>query len=125
MLTSRLKIVIISLLIAVIVFCCIYFFILLNDYCIKKTNDYGIAIEDSYNIWSPKRMKMLINAELVNKYGTLDAFDLSPRDYHSMYLEWWLHNIGYHVTKPFCFINKIYEINFRCKDVNLEIENPI
>lgn len=76
---------------------------------------YDIIIENSYDIWSFKEMKGLIDIELTSD------FNLSQGKYISMYIEWLLHNIGYYTTKPFCFIEKFNKINLRCKDVNLEI----
>lgn len=37
-----------------------------------------------------------------------------------MYVEWWLHNVGYYVTKPFCCNQKVAKLNKRFKDVDLE-----
>ena len=37
-----------------------------------------------------------------------------------MYVEWWLHNVGYYATKPLCNNKKIAKINKRFKDVDLE-----
>jgi hypothetical protein len=39
------------------------------------------------------------------------------RSYTSMYIEWYLHNIGYYITLPFPWWDNI---NARCKDVDLE-----
>ena len=36
-----------------------------------------------------------------------------------MYIEWWLHNIGYYLTLPFNKNEKLLAINHRCKDVDL------
>ena len=79
----------------------------------------NIHIDDSYNIWRPKSMKLIIRAKSYITYN-FNPEGVLNRSYRSMIIEWWLHNIGYYVTKPFCFIEKIKEINLRCKDVDLE-----
>ena len=79
-----------------------------------------ISISDSYSIWFPRTMKRLIQEQSITKYNAADVIELLNRSYNSIYIEWWLHNIGYYITKPFCFNKKIYEINLRCKDVDLE-----
>ena len=45
---------------------------------------------------------------------------LFQRSIKSMYIEWWLHNIGYYLTKPLCKFDYFKKINLRCKDVDLE-----
>lgn len=70
--------------------------------------------ENSYNIWSIKKMYMMIS-----EYTTNPKEDMN-RTFPGMYIEWWLHNIGYYITKPFCFIKYFNFINLRCKDVDLE-----
>lgn len=79
-----------------------------------------IQIKDSYNTWDPAEMKIMIQNEAVSAYNTPDAARLLHRDYESMCIEWWYHNIGYYVTKPFCSIKIINEINSKCKDVDIE-----
>lgn len=86
----------------------------------NNPNVCSIRIEDSYLIWSPEDMKLIIQAKSYIKYGNNDAGYVLHRDYKSMYVEWWFHNIGYYVTKPFCFIEYFNKINLRCKDVDLE-----
>ena len=80
----------------------------------------SIHIKNSYNIWSPSDMRWHINKESFSKFNTYYPEFVLNRTYDSMYIEWWLHNIGYYITKPFCFINAIRLINLRCKDVDLE-----
>lgn len=80
----------------------------------------SIQIKDSYRTWSPYAMRANILFECNLKYGTFLADSLLNRSYQSMYIEWWLHNIGYYITKPFCFIPFIKKINLRCRDVDLE-----
>ena len=80
----------------------------------------NLHIKDSYKVWSTLDMFDILKDEC---YKTLYSFSPSAalnRTYESMYVEWWLHNIGYYVTKPFCFIDVINKINIRCKDVDLE-----
>ena len=80
----------------------------------------GIQIEDSYQIWSTKQINSLVQQKTLNKYGIENAETALNRSYLSIYIEWWYHNIGYYITKPFCFIESINKTNLRCKDVNLE-----
>lgn len=80
----------------------------------------NIHIENSYSIWKTVLMRTLIDFECDIKYGTVLAEMLLNRSYRSMYIEWWLHNIGYYITKPFCHIEAVKKINLRCKDVDLE-----
>lgn len=79
----------------------------------------NIHIENSYKIWEEYTMQTIIDRECVAKYNTSFAQVLLGRSYISMYIEWWLHNIGYYVTKPFCKIEFFKKINLRCKDVDL------
>ena len=65
-------------------------------------------------------MKQIIQNKINEKYNSLNPVELFNREYNSLYIEWWLHNIGYYITKPFCFIEKIEKINLRFKDVDLE-----
>ena len=71
-----------------------------------------IKIKNSYNIWKPSTMKHLIDFRC-----QLDRF--KPKGYLPYIVEWWLHNIGYYLTKPFPFMKNI---NLRCKDVDLMVE---
>ena len=80
----------------------------------------SIQIKDSYKIWSTFEMWELIHDACFDKYGMGFPDFILNRSYVSMYIEWWLHNIGYYLTKPFCFIPFIKKINLRCKDVDLE-----
>ena len=48
-----------------------------------------------------------------------DPERLLSRTYRSMYIEWWLHNVGYYVSLP--WKNGFWRnINKRCRDVDLE-----
>lgn len=79
----------------------------------------NIRIKDSYSIWSPKMMKPLIQARAFSKYNLYDADSLLSRSYQSMYVEWWFHNIGYYITKPFCFNETMEMIHLKCQHVDL------
>ena len=80
----------------------------------------NIHIEDSYNIWDTYDMTYIISAKCFEKFGSHNPQAILNRTYASMYVEWWAHNIGYYITKPFCFVEPIKKINLRCKDVDLE-----
>ena len=80
----------------------------------------NIHIEDSYNIWKPSTMRQKISEECEKTYGDKDADKVLSRNGNLMYVEWWLHNVGYYATKPLCNNKKIAKINKRFKDVDLE-----
>lgn len=80
----------------------------------------NIHIKNSYNIWRTSHMKLAILQECKNNYDVYKPEIVLNRTYKSMYIEWWLHNIGYYVTRPFCFIEDINGVNKRFKDVDLE-----
>lgn len=80
----------------------------------------NIHINNSYNIWQTKRMKEKIVAESTRAYHSSSADVVLNRSFSSMYVEWWLHNIGYYITKPMHFIDAARNINLRCKDVDLD-----
>jgi hypothetical protein len=61
-------------------------------------------------------MKRIIDERLNNVPPELEL----GRTHKDMYVEWWLHNIGYYVTLPFCGIKSVEKINIRCRDVDLE-----
>lgn len=79
-----------------------------------------IHIDNSYNIWNINDMKYIIYDKCRSQYSSYYPEVQLNRTYCSMYIEWWLHNIGYYITKPFCDIESIKKINLRCKDVDLE-----
>jgi hypothetical protein len=79
----------------------------------------NIHIENSYKIWDAATMEYLIIMMCYGKYNEFFPKKTLNRSYLSMYIEWWLHNIGYYVTKPFCKIEFFKKINLRCKDVDL------
>lgn len=80
----------------------------------------NLHIENSYNIWTPKKMRNRILYKSLKEYETANPEILLNRSYESMYAEWILHNIGYYITKPFCKFEFAANINLRCRDVDLE-----
>ena len=66
----------------------------------------NIHIENSYKIWSQFRMWVKITNISLNRYKEFPDKVLN-RSYRNMYIEWYLHNIGYILTLPFCFSKKI------------------
>lgn len=85
----------------------------------------NLRIENSYKIWKPCIMDSFILRACKERYGSYRVEEVLNRTYNSMYVEWWLHNIGYYITKPFCFLDNSFKtditrINLRCKDVDLE-----
>lgn len=64
-------------------------------------------------------MDSIIKDECLKEYCSHNPEKILRRSYLSMYIEWWLHNIGYYLTKSFCFIEYFNKINIRCKDVDL------
>ena len=80
----------------------------------------NIHIENSYNIWSINAMYFLISYDSSHYYGTADADVVLNRSWKSMYIEWWIHNIGYYLTLPFIKNDKIKSYNERFKHVDLE-----
>ena len=80
----------------------------------------NLHIENSYTYWNPKLMKKKIVRMAYRTYNHVLPEELLNRSYSSMIVEWWLHNIGYYVTLPFCKFEFAKNINLRCKDVDLE-----
>jgi hypothetical protein len=80
----------------------------------------NIHIENSYKIWDPVYMRLIITNKCFYVFHSYYPEVMLNRNYCSMYIEWWMHNIGYYITKPFCFIGFFNNINLRCKDVDLE-----
>ena len=79
----------------------------------------NIHINNSYNIWSTAIMHSILKDECSKQLNSDNPETTLNRTYKSLYIEWWLHNIGYYITKPFCFINFVNKINLRCKDVDI------
>ena len=80
----------------------------------------NLHIENSYNIWLKSTMFDMITEECHEKYGSYAANKILNRTYRGMYIEWWLHNIGYWVTLPFVKNQKIKSLNSRFKHVDIE-----
>lgn len=80
----------------------------------------NIHIENSYNIWSTGHMWSEIIHQCHVKYGSFEADKVLNRSYKGMYIEWYLHNIGYYLTLPFIHKEKIAWYNNRFKHVDLE-----
>jgi hypothetical protein len=80
----------------------------------------NLHIENSYNTWNPNKMKEAIDNKMKDANLEADPKKSMNRTYESMYVEWALHNVGYHVTKPFTKNSKMKHINERCKHVDLE-----
>ena len=79
----------------------------------------NLHIENSYDIWHWIDMQIIIFNGCLQKYNSYSPTKTLNRTYLSMYIEWWLHNIGYYITKPFCFIKWIQKINVRFRDVDI------
>jgi hypothetical protein len=56
----------------------------------------------------------------LNEYCSGNAQVLLNRTYDSMYIEWWLHNLGYYLTLPFLKNESIKALNERFRHVDLE-----
>ena len=80
----------------------------------------NLHIENSYDTWEISEMNFDIKNKCYEEYKTSNAEKVLNRTYGTMHIEWWLHNIGYYITKPFCFINCINDVNSRFKHVDLE-----
>jgi hypothetical protein len=80
----------------------------------------NLHIKDSYNIWSTTMMYAYITVQCYEVYGVICADKVLNRSWKSLYIEWYLHNIGYWITLPFIKNNNIKSINERCKHVDLE-----
>lgn len=79
-----------------------------------------IHLENSYDVWSKSLMFEVINDECAEKYGSPFADKILNRSYIGMYIEWWLHNIGYYLTRWMRAWSFMSEINDRCRSVDLE-----
>lgn len=80
----------------------------------------NIHIENSYNIWTPDHMWSTIIHQSQLTYDDLRADVVLNRSYKGMYIEWYLHNIGYWLTLPFIKNSKIQKLNERFKHLDLE-----
>lgn len=80
----------------------------------------NIHIENSFTIWSTHSMWSEIIHRCHLKYGSTQADVVLNRTYNGMYIEWWIHNIGYYLTLPFVKNPRIKQLNKRFKDVDIE-----
>ena len=80
----------------------------------------NIHIENSYKIWTTGHMTSKIRIQCYANYGTINACEVLNRSYRGMYIEWYLHNIGYWLTLPFIKNQTIKSLNERFKHVDLE-----
>lgn len=80
----------------------------------------SIKIKNSYDVWRPRDHRWYANREVYEKYGVENASKCLNRTWIGIYIEWWLHNIGYYITKPFVNNEKIKSYNLRFKNVDLE-----
>ena len=80
----------------------------------------SIQIKDSYDVWLTRDQRWYANQESYIKYAEKDAAFLLHRSWISIHIEWWLHNIGYYITKKFIKNEKMKEYNLRFKNVDLE-----
>ena len=73
-------------------------------------------------------MYNLIRVRCFDRYRSFDVDKVLNRTYRDMYIEWYLHNIGYWLTLPFKKNPRIVVLNERFKHLNLEEhlenENP-
>lgn len=65
-------------------------------------------------------MRGRISLKCYLEYHELKADKFLNRSYKGMYIEWYLHNIGYYLTLPFIKKESIKKLNLRFKDVDLE-----
>ena len=79
-----------------------------------------LHFQNSYSIWFIPVMHRMIRNESMRKYNTFSADKILNRSWRGMYIEWYLHNIGYWLTLPFIKNKNIETINRRFKDLDLE-----
>ena len=80
----------------------------------------NLHIQNSYKIWNIDEMYDTIQYASFIRYGDSDAADVLNRTYRGMYIEWYLHNIGYYLTLPLTKNESIKKLNLRFKDLDLE-----
>ena len=75
-----------------------------------------IQIRNSYAVWHPSMMAVKIHVQAKRKgYGQVHITK-------AIVVEWWLHNIGYHLTLPFIKNPRIKALNERFKHVDLMVK---
>lgn len=66
-------------------------------------------------------MRYFIDKEAQRCFKSKDSTKILNRSYSSMYIEWWLHNIGYYATVWLADENDFFfDLNMRFRDVDLE-----
>lgn len=88
-------------------------------------NKKNLHIANSYNVWNISEMKCNISMVAYRKYNVWFDDNSLPklllnRSWLSLYVEWWLHNIGFYLTRPLCKYPYFKALNNRFKDVDLE-----
>ena len=79
-----------------------------------------IQIKNSYDVWRPSKMRVDIHYWLHKQYDFPSISKL--KNFKPLVIEWWLHNIGYWITKPFVRFSTINALNLRFKDVDLMVD---
>ena len=77
----------------------------------------NLHIVNSFMVWAPSEMKLRIVDACMKAYDQYDAANVLGRTWTGMYIEWWLHNIGYYVAKFIPFLNGLVE-RFQHVDLN-------
>ena len=77
----------------------------------------NLHIINSFMIWAPSEMKQKIIEACMVAYEHCDAAEVLGRTWIGMYIEWWLHNIGYYIVKYIPFLNFLIE-RFQHVDLN-------
>lgn len=80
-----------------------------------------IQIKNGYGVWRPRAMLEFVDFQYRYEYHEW-CNDLTIANTKRLVIEWWLHNIGYYITKPFARIPKINVLNLRFKDVDLMVD---
>ena len=86
-------------------------------------NKKNLHIVDSYKVWDTFTMKARIHEVAYDTYNVLVSSGITKllnRSWKSLYIEWWIHNIGYYLTLPLCKYQFFAALNKRFKDVDLE-----
>lgn len=80
----------------------------------------NLTFKDSYTIWSHKEMRTKLITKCYAVYNDPDVVRVLNRSFNSMYIEWWLHNIGYYLTLPLCQYGFFFlRLNLRFQDVDI------
>lgn len=82
-----------------------------------------IQIKDSYDVWRPSKMRVSIYYHF-HKQCDLPRL-VAIQNFKSLVIEWWLHNIGYYITKPFIRFKRVNALHLRFKDVDLMVDMEV